>query len=132
MALLASYRLLQRTRHTPAGTHTHTRSSPQHDGVEGRGADYLYYPNESFQLVNVKLQVHAVRQPGADDIHRAGVPLLQERQDFSSNHAGAARCALSDTCCTQHTVSTKLAREPACSWAMTDLEGETGLPCTSF
>lgn len=38
---------------------------------------FLDYPNEGFQLVDVKLQVHAVRQPGADDIHRAGVPLIK-------------------------------------------------------
>lgn len=48
---------------------------------------YLHYPNECFQLVDVQLQVHAVRQPGADDVHRAGVPLLQERQHFSSTRA---------------------------------------------
>lgn len=94
--------------------------------------DYLYYPNESFQLVNVKLQVHAVCQPGADNIHRAGVPLLQERQDFSNNHVRAACCALNNT------VSTDLSHQPACSRDMTDLEGETGtlfhteFPCMSL
>lgn len=61
--------------------------------------DYLDYPNEGFQLVDVKLQVHAVRQPGADDIHRAGVPLLQERQDFSSNHVTCAHRALHTPAC---------------------------------
>lgn len=86
--LLVTVCLLHRTCCTHAGKKPH--SFQQRDRIENASADYLYYPNESFQLVDVKLQVHAVCQPGADDIHRAGVPLLQERQDFSSNHGRAA------------------------------------------
>jgi len=91
----------------------HTQAHTQHPTAgwyQNTSADYLYYPNESFQLVNVKLEVHAVCQPGADNVHRAGVPLLQERQDFSSDHAGAACCALAVRGCTQRTVSTNPSR----------------------
>lgn len=38
---------------------------------------FLHYPNESFQLVDVELQVHAVCQPSAHDTHGAGVPLIK-------------------------------------------------------
>lgn len=52
---------------------------------------YLHHPNECFQLVNVKLEVHPVGQPGADDIHGAVVPLLKERQKFSRQHVMEGR-----------------------------------------
>lgn len=52
---------------------------------------YLHHPNECFQLVNVKLQVHPVGQPGADDIHGAVVPLLKERQKCSRQHVMEGR-----------------------------------------
>lgn len=37
---------------------------------------HLDDPDEDLQLVDVQLQVHAVRQPGSDQVHGAGVPLL--------------------------------------------------------
>lgn len=34
----------------------------------------------------MKLEVHPVGQPGADDVHGAVVPLLKKRQEFSRQH----------------------------------------------
>lgn len=76
--------------------HTHMLLSTAR-GTENTSGAYLYYPNESFQLVDVELQVHAVCQPSAYNTHGAGVPLLQERHDFSSNHARAVCDAPTDT-----------------------------------
>lgn len=57
----------------------------------GASLFYLHHPNECFQLVNVKLEIHPVGQPGADDIHGAVVPLLKERQKFSRQHVTEGR-----------------------------------------
>lgn len=38
---------------------------------------YLYNSDEDFQLIYMQLQVHTVCQPGAQEIHCAGVPLLK-------------------------------------------------------
>lgn len=121
--LLVTVCLIHRTCRTHAGKQT--LSSRQRDSTENTSAGYLYYPNERFQLVDVELQVHAVCQPGADDIHRAGVPLLQERQDFSSNHGSAAPQPAHGY--------TNPPRQPGCAWDGADAEGQTGaLSYTEF
>lgn len=40
---------------------------------------YLDDPDEDLQLVDVQLQVHAVRQPRSYQVHGAGVPLLRKQ-----------------------------------------------------
>ncbi len=38
---------------------------------------YLYNPDEDFELIDMKLLVHALSQPGCQQIHSGCIPLLQ-------------------------------------------------------
>lgn len=87
---------------------------------------YLYYPNESFQLVDVELQVHAVCQPSAHNTHGAGVPLLQERQTSPAPTAGL--CAMPWlTLVPPASPHTHLCHLPARSWRAQTERGDRHL-----